>query len=131
MMKPLILLTALTLSTFAVAATPMNFDFGDKGCTQPMQFYAPNTRSDNFYYPPAHHDHKKVLLVQGNVGLTGGGLKKQGTYQFNNAYLKGTATLYRLAKNPAHHNLIEPTQGGQAIVCLVPKNQLGNYQKVK
>lgn len=79
-------------------------------------------------------DHDKfVLLVQGDIRLNGGYMKRQGLYHFDNRYMQGKATLYRLEKypdSPPYPALITPAEDGEAVACLVPKDELGRYRMI-
>lgn len=134
MKKLLITLTALTISAPTFAFAPSSFEFGDNGCTDKLRFCTSCT--DNDYYSPIVKDPQKfVLLIEGDIRLNGGNIKRKGLYHFNNDYIQGEATMYRLKNIPKkeakHPHLIHPTNNGEAMVCLVPKDKLGKYQRVK
>lgn len=133
MKKPLITLTALTISVPTFAFAPSSFVFGDNGCTDTLSFSTSHT--DRHYFPPKITDHRNfVLLIQGDIRLTGGYMTRQGLYRFDNDYIQGEATMYRLKRYPTNRQypaLITPMNDGQGIACLVPKDKLGRYTKVR
>lgn len=137
-MKKLIL-TLTALSTLAIvspalAFAPSSFEFGDNGCTRKLVFCT--TCTDNGYYSPKIDNAKNfVLLIEGDIRLNGGDIKRQGLYRFDNEYIQGEATLYRLksTQNKGQHpaSLSYPANDGEAMACLVPKDKLGKYKKVR
>lgn len=133
MKKLLITLTALTVSSVSFAFAPSSFEFGDNGCTDKLRFCTSCT--DNDYYSPIVKDPQKfVLLIEGDIRLNGGNIKRKGLYHFNNDYIQGEATMYRLKRYPTNRQypaLITPMNNGQGKACLVPKDKLGKYKKVR
>lgn len=134
-----LILTLTALSTLAIvspalAFAPSSFEFGDNGCTEKLRFCT--TCTDNDYYSPKIDNAKNfVLLIEGDIRLNGGNIKRKGVYHFDNDYIKGEATMYRLKniseKKQRQSPLITPMNDGRAMVCLVPKDKLGKYKKVR
>ena len=133
MKKLLTTLTALIISAPTFAFAPSSFVFGDNGCTDKLRFCT--ACDDNSFYPPiVKNPQKFVLLIEGDIRLNGGNIKRKGLYHFNNDYIQGEATMYRLKRYPTDRQypaLITPMNNGQGIACLVPKDKLGRYQRVK